>query len=179
MKKIVFFILPLLTMVSCNDDSVFSEQTQTFEGYTELPIPGPGTSSDMSLTANSYIISEAGSYTFKTFKGNSTESVGAVVSAEVLWESFGTDEIPDEGYLISSVSYFNGRIGFTVPDPFHEGNALIAAKDSDDNILWSWHIWMTDYPVEQVYSNGAGTMMDRHLGAVSAVPGDVGALGLL
>ena len=46
-------------------------------------------------------------------------------------------------------------------------------------ILWSWHIWLTDQPQEQVYYNNAGTMMDRNLGATSATPGEVGALGLL
>ncbi|MGM9787841.1 MAG: hypothetical protein ACI3ZF_02920, partial [Candidatus Cryptobacteroides sp.] len=40
-------------------------------------------------------------------------------------------------------------------------------------------IWMTDQPEEQVYYNNAGIMMDRNLGATSATPGDVGALGLL
>ena len=38
---------------------------------------------------------------------------------------------------------------------------------------------MTDQPQGQVYYNNAGTMMDRNLGATSATPGDVGALGLL
>lgn len=38
---------------------------------------------------------------------------------------------------------------------------------------------LTDKPEEQVYYNKAGTMMDRNLGATSAIPGDVGALGLL
>ena len=151
-----------------------------FPDHIELPIPGPGTPSEgVSRTANCYIISEAGSYTLKTVKGNSSVSVGAVSSAEVLWESFGTDETPKVGDLISSVSYFNGRIGFTTAERFHEGNAVIAAKDASGNILWSWHIWMTDNPKEQVYYNGAGTMMDRNLGATSATPGDVGALGLL
>ena len=38
---------------------------------------------------------------------------------------------------------------------------------------------LTDKPQGQVYYNNAGTMMDRNLGATSATPGDVGALGLL
>ena len=38
---------------------------------------------------------------------------------------------------------------------------------------------MTDQPEGQVYKKNAGTMMDRNLGATSATPGDVGALGLL
>ena len=48
-------------------------------------------------TANSYIVSQKGSYKFNTVKGNSSESVGVVASAEVLWESFGTDVTPNVG----------------------------------------------------------------------------------
>jgi uncharacterized protein (TIGR02145 family) len=130
-------------------------------------------------TANSYIVSSAGSYKFSTVKGNSSESVGAVASAEVLWESFGTDVDPNVGDLVKNAVYSDGYITFQTADAFKEGNAVIAAKDADGNILWSWHIWLTDEPQGQEYYNNAGTMMDRNLGATSATPGDVGALGLL
>ena len=60
------------------------------------------------------------------------------------------------------------------------GNALVAACDASGNILWSWHLWITDDTIqEHTYANGAGVAMDRNLGALSATPGDVGALGLL
>ena len=130
-------------------------------------------------TANSYIVSQSGTYKFSTVKGNSSESVGAVSSAEVLWESFGTNVTTNVGDLVKNVNYADGAISFETPSTFKEGNAVIAAKDAEDNILWSWHIWLTDQPEEQVYYNKAGTMMDRNLGATSATPGDVGALGLL
>ena len=136
---------------------------------------------DLSLaaSANCYIISEAGLYKFKTVKGNSTTSVGSVASASILWETFGTDTAPEPSDLISGVCYKDGYIAFKTADTFKEGNAVIAAKDASGNILWSWHIWLTDQPQAQVYNNDAGTMMDRNLGATSATPGDVGALGLL
>ena len=130
-------------------------------------------------TANSYIVSESGAYKFSAVKGNGSESVGAVASAEVLWETFGTDVTPSVGDLVKSVSYKDGEITFQTADTFKEGNAVIAAKDASGTILWSWHIWLTDEPQGQVYYNNAGTMMDRNLGATSATPGDVGALGLL
>ncbi|MBE6250521.1 MAG: hypothetical protein E7111_02580 [Bacteroidales bacterium] len=130
-------------------------------------------------SANCYIVSETGAYKFRTVKGNSAESVGAVASAEVLWESFGTDVAPAVGDLIKSVKYSDGYIAFQTADTFKEGNAVIAAKEANGNILWSWHIWLTDQPQGQEYFNGAGTMMDRNLGATSATPGDVGALGLM
>ena len=130
-------------------------------------------------TANSYIVSSAGSYKFSTVKGNSNESVGAVASAEVLWESFGTDVTPNVGDLVKNAVYTDGCITFQTTETFKEGNAVIAVKDASGSILWSWHIWLTDKPEEQVYYNNAGTMMDRNLGATSASPGDFGALGLL
>lgn len=130
-------------------------------------------------TANCYIVSSAGTYKFKPVKGNSSTSVGSVSSLEVLWESFGTSQKPSEGDLIRSVNYDSGFIVFSTSPSFKEGNAVIAVKNSSGEILWSWHIWLTDQPEEQVYYNNAGTMMDRNLGATSATPGDVGALGLL
>ncbi len=133
----------------------------------------------VSRTANSYIVSKAGDYKFKaTHKGNSTSStVGTINSAVVLWESFGTATAPAVGDLVKNVSYSDGYIRFTATST--EGNAVIAAKDASDKILWSWHIWLTDQPAEHEYAHSAGTMMDRNLGATSATPGDVGALGLL
>ena len=130
-------------------------------------------------TANSYIVNEAGCYRFVPTKGNSTESVGAVYSVETLWETFGTDVTPSVGDLIKAVEYQNGWVVFETPGAFREGNAVIAAKDAAGTILWSWHIWLTDQPEEQLYYNNAGIMMDRNLGATSATPGDVGTLGLL
>lgn len=132
-----------------------------------------------SASANCYIISEAGLYKFKTVKGNSNTSVGNVASAAILWETFGTDTAPELFDLISGFCYKDGYIAFQTADTFKEGNAVIAAKDAEGNILWSWHIWFTDQPQSHVYNNNAGTMMDRNLGATSATPGDIGALGLL
>ena len=131
-------------------------------------------------TANCYIVSEPGKYKlYATIKGNSTETIGDVDAAEVLWESFGTDVPPSVGDIVRNVSYKDSYIEFETSSPLTEGNAVIAAKDASGTILWSWHIWVTDQPEEQVYYNNAGTMMDRNLGATSATPGDIGALGLL
>ncbi len=129
--------------------------------------------------SNCFIISQSGTYAFKPVKGNSAESVGSVKSVEVLWESFCTSVTPKVGDLVESVSYVDGSIIFQTSSTFREGNAVIAAKDASGNILWSWHMWLTDAPGKCVYANNAGTMMDRNLGATSATPGEVGALGLL
>ena len=131
------------------------------------------------ITANCYIVPEAGVYQFPMVKGNSTDPVGKVAAVEVLWETFGTDKAPEQGALIPAVIYIDNTVYFKTDKNFRKGNAVIAARDAGGIILWSWHIWMTDKPQDQLYLNGAGTMMDRHLGATSATPGDAEALGLL
>lgn len=139
--------------------------------YTDLSADG---------TANCYLIQDAGNYKFKSVIGNTDATVGNVKSVEVLWESFGTNEMPNVGDLIASVSYKDGYIRFSTPENFSNGNAVIAAKNSKGTILWSWHIWCAEEGwKEQVYYNNAGTMMDRNLGATSATPGEVGTIGLM
>ncbi len=68
----------------------------------------------------------------------------------------------------------NGKVVFKVKgnekDPndsrlMYEGNAKIAAFDAAGNIIWSWHIWVTDKPMNQGYSNGY-VALDRNLGAI-------------
>lgn len=155
----------------------FSTLNQPYDLQQDLDM---SSAEDLSLfePANCYIVSETGLYKFKTVKGNSNTSVGDVASASILWETFGTSTAPQKFDLISAFCYKDGYIAFKTADIFREGNALIAAKDASGNILWSWHIWLTDMPQEHVYNNDAGTMMDRNLGATSAEPGSVGALGL-
>ena len=139
--------------------------------YTDLSAEG---------TANCYLIKGAGNYKFKAVQGNSDATVGNVKKTEVLWESFGTDVMPNVGDLIATTGYKNGYVYFSTPAEFKNGNASIAVRNSKDLILWSWHIWCSaEGWVDQVYANDAGTLMDRNLGAISALPDDVGAFGLL
>lgn len=141
------------------------------------PAPAVTGPADLSAegTANCYIVQESGSYKFKAVKGNSDESVGAVASAEVLWESLGISKAISssvsisKGDLIQDAAFADDYISFSVPESFVEGNAVIAAKDVSGTILWSWHIWLvSDEIVEHTYANNAGVVMDRNLGATSA-----------
>ena len=154
------------------------ESFRTLEFVPTLPAGYTNLASTSS--ANCYIVSQSGSYGLPVLKGNaSSDWLYQTIESDVLWESFGTSAAPSVGSLVKSVSYKDGYIAFQTADTFKEGNAVIAAKDASGNILWSWHIWFTDLPQGQIYYNNAGTMMDRNLGAISATPGDAGALGLL
>jgi len=67
------------------------------------------------------------------------------------------------------------------------GNAVIAAysgADKTGDILWSWHIWVTEYNPNTpsngaVYTYNGRTWMDRNLGATTSTPALPTTFGLL
>lgn len=103
-----------------------------------------------------------------------------VVTYSVLWESYGTGTKPTQGSVVKSVSC-DDKGNIVVTAGSREGNAVVAML-YNNAVVWSWHIWVTNADLDglaQTYRNGAGTVMDRNLGALSATAGEVGALGLL
>lgn len=132
------------------------------------PTPPPATTgSDLSAAgcANSYLVHGAGAYSFDaTVMGNgvSTEPFAATKlspsSAALLWQ--------DAPALLSDVRLEEGRVHFTAGEG--QGNVLIAVRDADCRILWSWHIWVTDYdPSSQAPKLNGLSWMTRNLGALS------------
>ena len=64
--------------------------------------------------------------------------------AELVWQ--------DGPSLVTDIKYNSGANGGTISftvgkESIRQGNALIAIKDSQNTILWSWHIWVTDEDV--------------------------------
>lgn len=132
-------------------------------------------------TANCYIVPEKGVYKFKAVKGNSQEIVGAIDHAFVVWRTFNTTSAPSQDVIIIDPIYNDGYIIFSTGKEYHTGNAVIAAADKDNTVLWSWHLWVTDADLEglkHTYANNAGVMMDRNLGALSAEASDPLTIGL-
>ena len=145
------------------------------------PVPNPGedpgdepgeTIADLSseASANCYVIGDPGVYKFKAVKGNSAESVGAVAGAKVVWETVNTATAPEMGTLIAGVEAAAGYIFFETPETLVPGNALIAAIDESDNILWSWHIWIPATEIATITDATffSAPVMDRNLGAINA-----------
>ena len=60
-----------------------------------------------------------------------------VATAELLWQ--------DAEGLITAVGISGDYLTLTVGKnaAAQEGNAVVAAKDGEGNIVWSWHIWVT------------------------------------
>lgn len=123
--------------------------------------------------ANCYMVHGAGDYTFKTRRVDNTP-VNDIAKVDWLWVS--AVEGQSGNALISNISYADGLVSFTASE--YEGNALLAAFDAEGNIVWSWHIWLTDIPAVIDFKNNAipqsGGLtdgyycMDRNLGATSA-----------
>lgn len=124
-------------------------------------------------TANCYIVSSAGDYKFKAVKGNSSTVVGTVASVDILWETWNNAETVTANSVIAAADYDlqsggDPYVVFKTPTTLHVGNALIAAKDAGDNILWSWHIWVPNgIPATSTYGIMTAAMQDRNLGAVN------------
>lgn len=123
--------------------------------------------------SNSYVVPKAGLYSFDaTTIGNGefgllqnavfhTDDVKiSPESVELLWT--------DKDNLMSGLNFSDGKVNFYAMG--NEGNAFVAVKDGSGTILWSWHLWFTDTPVEQTYENSAGTfkVLDRNIGATRA-----------
>jgi hypothetical protein len=153
--------------------------------YPEPEFTDPTVDLGKDGTANSYIVTAAGDYKFKAVKGNSEEAVAAA-SAEIVWETCNTAEAVAENSVIASVSVADGYVKFSTPATLKPGNAVIAAKDADGAIVWSWHIWVPATAIVTAsYGNALGAdAMDRNLGALVAAaagdtPVDITSLGLL
>ena len=73
--------------------------------------------------------------------------------------------------LVSGVelSDNNRSLKFTVnQETIAQGNAVVAVYDNSDQVLWSWHIWVTDYKLgndlKTVSYSGTHTMLPYNLG---------------
>lgn len=127
-------------------------------------------------TSNSYIVSNAGRYTFKAnVIGNGSAGIIDTANfhtsdvniyptnAGLVWQT--SDDI------IQDIEFLSESQEILITTSGKEGNALVAAIDGNNNILWSWHIWCTDKPVDHKYINYNGqrfTVQDRNLGATRA-----------
>ena len=72
----------------------------------------------------------------KNNKGADDNNI-TVASAELLWQ--------DAEGLVTAVDISGDYLTLTVGKDAttQEGNAVVAAKDGDGTIVWSWHIWVT------------------------------------
>ena len=119
-------------------------------------------------TANCYVVSAAGAYKIHAVKGNTATSVGTVAGAEIVWETYNNTTDVTEKSVIAAVAFDAQNVYFKTPDTLKPGNALVAAKDADGKILWSWHIWIpkTAFTTGSYDGLFGSDAMSRNLGAL-------------
>jgi hypothetical protein len=98
--------------------------------------------------------------------------------AALLWEArHDGDRSLSYEVIDGTPVYHNGYITFSTGRS--QGNAVIAIEDIHGEVLWSWHIWVTDTPVtshDHILPDLEGTpqvvaqIMDRNLGAMNNEP---------
>jgi hypothetical protein len=118
--------------------------------------------------ANRYVISEPGVYEIAAKKISGEMLNGA--SADWLWASKEGGASLTIGELISNISFdaTAKTIRFRVGSGFGltKGNVVLALKDASNNIVWTWHIWITNDVKDMKYDGS--TFLDRNIGALSA-----------
>ena len=120
-----------------------------------------------SQQANCFVIAEAGAYKFPAVKGNSEESAGEVKGVEILWETYNTGASVEKNSVIAKVDYEDNWVFFQTPETLKPGNALIAARNGNDEIIWSWHIWIPETPfTADGFGISSKPIMSRNLGAL-------------
>ncbi len=163
-----------------DDDSVVENGNLVLTGYTAAGTSVKATSylsllnREIDLTdsySNCYVISQADTrYIIDvTHKGESSQTVSPAGVA-ILWQS--ERDLINFSNFDEATGTFTFYVSHEDTDDDTEaaktpdGNAVVAAYDADDNILWSWHLWVTGSdPESNAVATSAGVFMDRNLGA--------------
>lgn len=129
-------------------------------------------------TANCYIVNAPGTYLFPLVYGNAVKDGAWNTSAykyngSNAFDDYNGNEITqpyvsssgtlgdavlvwaDAFYIFKDIKIDKDaeNIIFTVDDEFmQQANAIIAVRDTDGKIMWSWHIWVTELDFSKTYS---------------------------
>lgn len=85
---------------------------------------------------------------------------------------------------IASIAYNTDGGYIKVTAGSADGNGVVWIKNASGDIVWSWHIWVTNYNPNAatngaVYAYNSLTWMDRNLGATTTTPASLTVMGLL
>ena len=123
-------------------------------GYYCFPLVYGNAIKNGTTNTSAYTSNKTGSNILKTFINHTGDPITSPYiknnncqpsKAELVWQ-----DAPD---LVTDIKYEdtgNGRIAFKVDkNTIRQGNAVIAIKDANGTVLWSWHIWVTDENIGQ------------------------------
>lgn len=136
---------------------------------TDYDLSKEGDASKPINTANCYIVNAPGTYRLPLVYGNAIKNgntnldsgigetnfipsaksaegvvdpwIPEVAEAIILWQDVQTAMISN-----AAITSDNKYMTFSVDkNTIQQGNAVVAVRDASQNILWSWHIWVTDF----------------------------------
>lgn len=157
-KTMSLALMACAALVACKDNGG--------EGGAKNPY-----NADITTPANCYIVAPGSVTRFVANIGNTAEKA-QFATAELTWQ--------DAQGLITKVEgqAANGAVVVTTAAGA-QGNALVSVKDADGKVVWSYHVWVTNYnpetdaltmsfskTIDEVTTDYSFTMMDRHLGAM-------------
>lgn len=145
-------------------------------------------------TANCYVVNAPGTYMLPLVYGNAIVDGGTNSGAydkDTKFVDYNGNHInspylptPDDATLVWSDGFYMFKdvrlsadkkyLIFTIdPDYIQQANAVVAVRDAGDNIMWSWHIWVTEHKINETidyraYENASTTysIMPCNLGWV-------------
>lgn len=93
-------------------------------------------------------------YHLENFVGHDNEQIASnqtygtvwikdVKDAVIIWQD--SPDLVEDVQLIKVNNNENWISFHTAPETLSQGNAVIAVRNNEDKILWSWHIWATHY----------------------------------
>lgn len=119
----------------------------------------------LQTTANCYIVNAAGTYSLPLVYGNAIKDGKENVSAYSGFKDYknanistpyinGTHDCTlvwsDAFYLFKEVKLKDGKLVFTLnKDYMQQANAIVAVRDREGKIMWSWHIWVTEHDLSK------------------------------
>ena len=148
-------------------------------------------------TANCYVVNAAGTYKLPLVYGNAIvngQTNPGAYNMDTKFVDYNGNHItspyisssgtPDDATLVWSDGFYMFKdvklsadkqyLIFTIDqDYMQQANAIVAVRDAQDNIMWSWHIWVTEHDIDetidfQAYQNASTTysIMPYNLGWV-------------
>lgn len=141
--------------IGSNDDRVASQTKEELPG-ANCYMTAPGSTLTFNPHAAAGIDVSSTGWTYAGRMG--TKENSNIDHVGLVWQT--------EPGLIRNIYYLTSSGEIRLATENEPGNALVAAYDENNRILWSWHIWVTDYSVEKADYSMAGTSAEVDNGYV-------------
>ena len=156
-----------------NDDTLRSNPLRgSAEEYYDLSTHDLNGNEINETTANCYVVNAAGYYKLPLVYGNARKNGtnNSEAYADAAFVDYKNNRISDpkilgadDATLVWSDGFFMFKdiklsddkkyLTFRIdPDYLQQANAVLAVRDADDKIMWSWHIWVTERDIYDTHT---------------------------